>query len=332
MPKWLRNILISPRIWLATGAFCIGSSFVVGYYSDQQNAYQVLHRKVGTPQEVFIQDFVPEMHMNMINHVNILGEVVVDKAVTVNLGSEDGPRWTLVVPIFPVGSEMMPFALQKITRDDGGVRRPVPRSEAPTLSERNSRIDALQSHAFAFVVKNLPNADDAASDLGEEGFEVIADIETRQLVRLSGSIVSGRNLQVRLSSALLQAGIRSTPDTLMIEPPDVASTELVSEGALMRARTWLVAFGIFFALVAATMPLIATASPRKPSRVPATENVPASKAFPAVQFFQPIATQDELLREEDASLDQDSRKRIPLAIIALFVDRIQTIVRIRSLR
>ena len=117
-----------------------------------------------------------------------------------------------------------------------------------------------------------------------------------------------------------------------IPPTAMLAVYMVVFGTKLEMYVALVAFGIFFALVAATMPLIATASPRKPSRVPATENVPASKAFPAVQFFQPIATQDELLREEDESLDQDSRKRIPLAIIALFVDRIQTIVRIRSLR
>jgi hypothetical protein len=332
VPKWVRNSLTSPRTWLATGAFCIGSSFVVGYYADQQNAYQALYQKVGTPKEVFIQDFVPEKHMNIINHVNVLGEMDARTSVTINLGSADEPRMILVVPIFPVGSEMMPYALQDITRKTGVERRPVPRAEAAALAERQGGIDALQGHAFALVVKTLADAQDGSRVLGESDFEVLAEYEARQLVRLSGAIVSGRSLQVRLSDGLLQAGIPSTPDTLMIEPPSQLSVELVSEGALARARTWLVSFGILFALLGAAMPLIVTAAPRKTQRVPATESVAASNAFPAVRFFQPIATQDELFQEEDARLEQDNAKTAPVLAITALIDRVQTAMRIRSLR
>ena len=298
MPDLVRNILLSSRTWLAIGAFCIGAAFVIGYHEDQRSAERVLQERVGLPQTVLIQDFAGDRHTNMIGHTCILGEVHLARTLRVNLGSEEWPRWVDATPVFPVGNEMMPLAVQFLNAATKTQRRPMPRADADYLKRYHRSLNTLEDQAFAFIVRDVADKDDPAMPLSEVDYELLEQDGDQLLVRLHGAVITGRGFQDQLTNSLHKLGIEATSKVLLVAPVSSTSTEIISSEDIAALRRNLTILGVICALFAMVAPRLQAFRGRRPVACSEAQEVSATHAFPAVNFFQPIAAQDELSVEE----------------------------------
>ena len=302
MPNLVRHILISPRTWLAIGAFCIGTSFLLGYHLDQQSADRVLAQKVGRPAAVLVQDFIPERHMNILNEVHAIGQMVDGESVRVNIGSNEEPRWIDVTPIHAVGSGFKPVADAHLNATHGRLTRPMPRDAAEGLRRQRLEIESIASHALAFAIEEVPATDIGTPAAGP--FRAIDESGSIRLVEIFGAVVTGNRLRDTVSDALLAAGVPSVPDSLLIAPTAITVTTHPSDTLVEGLSWWLALAGATLALVAMVAPRISSqlaSMVKKSAPVPIVE---AHGSFPAIGLFQPIASQDELLREEERTQDE----------------------------
>ena len=298
MPDLVRNILLSSRTWLAIGAFCIGAAFVIGYHEDQRSAERVLQERVGLPQTVLIQDFAGDRHTNMIGHVCIVGEIQVSSTLRVNLGSEEWPRWVDATPVFPVGNEMMPLAVQFLHEETNTQRRPMPRDDVDYLKRYRGTLDTLEDRAFAFIVRDVANKDDPVVPFSEVDYDVLERDGDQRLVRLHGAVITGRGFYDHITGSLRTFGIEATPKVLLVAPVSSTSTEIVASEDVAGLRRNLTILGVICALFAMIAPRLQVFRGRRRVACSRAQEVSATHAFPAVNFFQPIAAQDELSVEE----------------------------------
>lgn len=304
MPQLVRHIAISPRTWLAIGAFCIGTSFMLGYHLDQRSADREMARKVGRPDEVLVQDFIPDRHMNLLNEVHTLGQTVDGDQVTVNVGSEQTPQWIKVIPIYAVSSEFQPIANAVLQSGRKAPVRPMSRNAAEALRRQRLEIEGIATRALAFAIAEASAQDTAAT--GSNPFVVLAESGAIRLVDISGALVTGHTLRASVAQALLAEGIASAPDSLMIAPAALSETSQSSEAMLEGLRWWLSFLGVglvLFAMLAQRLSGGLAGVPKKPTPV---QNVEAHGSFPAIGLFQPIASQDELALDEKHMLAEKS--------------------------
>lgn len=304
MPDLVRHILVSPRTWLSIGAFCIGVSFLLGYHLDQRSADRVLARKVGQPLEVLVQDYIPELHKNMINGVHVLGQTAEGETLRVNIGTEEEPRWITVRPVYAVGADFLPLARQHLRHARDARPRPMPRAAAAALRRQHAAISAISGMALAFVVEE---AGDTASGPGASTALGVVDFDgAAQLVEIRGAEITGSNLRDTISQALLLNGKPSVPDSLLIAPTEMAVPALTDDSRVAMLRWWLAFGGSCLAIAALIAPRLSgwlARKARKPLPVAAVE---AQGSFPAVDAFQPIASQDELAIDEERALSESS--------------------------
>lgn len=305
---------------------CIGCSFLIGYHEEQRAAQLILHQKVGKPKEVLIQDFVPDHHMNMVREVRVLGEVNPTDSLLVNLGTDGDPRLVEVVPVYPVGADLMPIAVQERFHQNGERRRPIPRAQADDIGRTSRSLSSLGNHAFAFAISsaNLTGENSVGRTV-----EHIADAGGRSLIRLSGAVVSGKSLLDTVSSSMLDKGIASTPDTLMVEPMLPLAEVSVTSEQTSTVRMVLTSLGILFAAVALLLPYIDMIPFGRKKAVTPSPEVKAAAAFPAVNLFQPIAAQDELAAEESLHGTGVAQGRIVMILKTVHCS-IRTMMRIKN--
>ena len=154
-------------------------------------------------------------------------------------------------------------------------------------------MDTFGQNAFAFALfENAPAAAGPIQGRGE--IEVLATQDGRALVRLSGALVSGTAFSKMVSEERSDNGVSSSPETLIVEPAPLPIVAAVSREWASWSRGWLTVLGIVFVLVALLMPVICNKRIVASSRNAEPQDVKAAHTFPAVSFFQPIATQDEL--------------------------------------
>ena len=305
LPNPVRHILISPRTWLSIGAFCIGTSFLLGYHLDQRSADRVLAKKVGQPREVLVQDFVPNLHKNMINGIHILGQTIQDECIKVNIGTDSEPRWITVRPIYAVGDALMPLAKQHIRKNHGAIARPMPRSAAGDIRRKRQEIAGISRMALAFAIDEV-----AATPGPTEGpiaFKVLGEANEERLVEILGSEVTGNSLRKTVSDALLINGTPSVPESLLIAPTAMAAPVPADEPMVKALSWWLALAGASLAIVAMIAPHAADFRLRRARRPLHVQVVEAHGSFPAVGAFQPIASQDELAVDEERALVEKSR-------------------------
>ena len=97
----------------------------------------------------------------------------------------------------------------------------------------------------------------------------------------------------------------------MIEPSAFARDALDTDPWLDHLRRWLMALGLLIAIAPLSAPIIIALVEGRPKPLPGPVEVPSAGAFPAIRAFQPIATQDELRREEEFGVVQSlARDRI----------------------
>lgn len=312
MPIRLRKMLLSPQVWLATAVFSFGLSGLLGYHQDQLAATRMMAEKVGLPPKVLIQDFDPAMHRSATGEVQILAEVDPGSVTMVNFGSAARDHWVRVVPIYPVGSEALPFAEQYLAAAVSLPRRPVPREDAAKLAGR--RIDRAMAGSGpigVIVSQDMPAPAKAADDLG---LTVLGEGETGPLVRIVGTSLDGASFRTEVSAALAQAGIAVPPEMLMIAPYELGREAAFATRDHTATRQMLAWLGVLLAgLGLFQMFPILPSLPRRGA--PKVARVEAVGAFPPTDVFQPIRPQEDLTRE-DAEAAQGPGRRIISRMIA----------------
>lgn len=304
MPDVVRHILASPRTWLSVGTLCLGLSFLLSYHLEQRSADLVLSQKVGQPRAVLVQNFIPELHKNMLNGVHVLGQTSRDEHLTVNIGTASDPRWITVRPIYAVGPEFMPMARQHLRQARGDRVRPVPREASDVLRRERREIAGISDMALAFLITEAPDASD--HDQAASAFNRIGSDDAGSLVEIVGLEIMGSSLRETVSDALLSSGTRSVPDSLLIASPTLAIQAPANDSAVAAMRWWLAAAGVLMAVGALAGPRLRDFVVRRSPRPTPVQSVEAQGSFPAVEAFQPIASQDELAIDEQRAMSQSS--------------------------
>lgn len=331
MPQWVTNILFSSRTWLTASAICVSAAMVIGYHQDQMSAQIVLTQKVGRPDEVLIQDFSADSDMNIINEVRVLGEFDPRLRTVLNIGTEEHPSWIAACPIFPVGFETMPYVAQRLGSGDPLHRRPVPREDAPMLAAHRSDMARISDRVMAFSIHKIASPD-AAHDIDDDNFDVLAEGETRTLVSVAGSVVGGTDLRNGLVDALAGQGLSIDSDSILIDPADEQAGAAGLDG-ITSLRHWFVLAAALTAVCAMLMPHIASRRTPQPRKPVAENDVRATSRLPGISFFQPIATQDELsLIEQQALAERSKSGNIRSGITRIVMSLVQAGMRIRSPR
>ncbi len=296
-PK-LRNIALSPRMWLSAGLFCFGAATVVTYHQDQLAANVVLAEKVGFPSQVMIQNFIPERHTNVLDEVDLLVEAGFGEAESVNLGTPDAPHNVDVVPIYSVSNEAFPLAMSVLRGGDLEQHRPVSRADAGKVAKRVSRLKTMEQQPLGYALFDSTTQGsmeiDTAHGLGKNG----------PLLSITGALLRGDTLFARISTAMEARGVASFPDMLMVTPYQNRNMVVADGSEYNWLRSSLIWLGFLFAAFSlmsfSSDQSIALIRRFKRKPVQPVQDVVAVGAFPAVGFFQPIKTQSELRVEEEA--------------------------------
>lgn len=280
------------------GLFCFGVATVVTYHQYQMAANVSLAEKVGFPSKVMIQDFIPGRDTNVLDEVDVIAEAAFDKVASVNLGSESVPRFVEVVPIFPVSTETYPLAKSLVRANKTDPVRPVARSDAPKVSSRVTMLRQIENQPLGYALLEEATAGQQVAN------NVIAIGANGPLVSITGARLTGEALFDNISTAMDGKGVTSAPDMLMIslyQDRRAVQSDGSEFSALRQILTWLgfIFIGMSMMSVCSDFPacMIRRVLGRKPEEM---QEVQAVGAFPAVGFFQPIKTQDELRREERA--------------------------------
>jgi len=293
----LRKLIVSPKPWLAAGVILFGSSAVLSYHEDQMAANSVLAQKVGLPSEVYLQDFSPDAHTNMVGELQVIAEIDVDGTAYINVGSADVPHMLAVVPLFAVSRLSQPFATKFLWDSRGAMRRPMPRSIAPLLADLSEATRLLEGQTLGVAVIDLAEGQRIGS-LRSLGLSVLGDGLRGPLVRIVGVEIDGDALIGSATEALAKQGIAIASDVPMLSPySDPRATVLAVRDMtpIRQSLSWAAVLTIFISLVLRIpFPKL---FPRL--REETIEEVPAMHAFPAV--FQPIRTQAEIAKEQLAT-------------------------------
>lgn len=287
----LKNLLLLPRLWLCAGMFSLGVGIVVGYHQDQMAAQTALAQKVALPAQVRIEDFSSDRHENRLKEVHVLAEAAIDRVVRVDVGDENSPRLLDIVPLFPVSRQSLPIATG-LTTD---IRRPVARALAPQLTEHNETLTRVEAMPVGLIVF------EAYQDREVIGFEhlYVGQGTNGPVVDLTGVHLGASAILQQATGTLAEKGVHITSSTLVISPylhGRVTGPEITDFSTLRRTLFWMSALMITFglALLFSLLPSIKTKK-----KAEASHEVKAVGAFPAVEPFQPITTQDELAQEEN---------------------------------
>jgi hypothetical protein len=302
------NILLAPRIWLTAGAFCIGSSMVLGYHEDQLAASRALAQKVGLPDQVMIQDFRVETNSNLVDEVHVIGEISLRRATRANIGTEATPRWVQIIPIYPVSAEGLPLAEARLAMLHGHARRPMPREQAVELADARIESANATPAPLGLVIRE-GNTDDrtelVASDIAST---VLGQGEFGPLVEIMGAQLYGMSLASSVGKVLAAVGIDSTAAPLMISPYSKGRESALATPDFSNLRSLLAAAASFF-IACGLGAVLASFVPRTvKGQKQTTDNVAASGAFPSIRFFQPIATQAEIVNEIAKAAEDKKRQ------------------------
>ncbi|QMU56878.1 MAG: hypothetical protein GKR98_00835 [Boseongicola sp.] len=108
----LSNKIRSPRLWLATGALLIVGASVLGYHRDQAVADNLLASKMDVPDPVMIQNFDGSDDTNLLDEVHVLVEADPDQIVVLDAEQSKLGRSVAMLPVYAVGAGSRARALE----------------------------------------------------------------------------------------------------------------------------------------------------------------------------------------------------------------------------
>lgn len=314
----IASLMISgQRLLLTLAGASLVAAVIAGYVEDQKTAENLLADRIELPATVLLQNFDSSQHLNMLNELQVLGEVDLQKTVTANVGTEDQPRWVELIPVFGVSEDAKPLAVQTLLGDAGLARRPMPRGLNRDINTRasgwpmQSELEIARTPtrettpALAVLIRSVEKESASGfTTFVDLGATPIGDGARGVLVRLAGSMVSGQRGLTDAATAglgiydgvgLLEGSVFMTP---LYEARKKGSTQLY---ATLRRSGFLLAAVFALLSLAPTRP-----TGRRPKRVPEATYVPAAGRLPSVQLFQPIRAQSEIEEDEHQAANMDS--------------------------
>ena len=304
----LRNIVFSPKPWLAAGVILFGASAVVRYHEDQMAANSVLAQKVGLPSEVFLQDFSPDLHTNVVGELQVMAEIDLEGAAYINVGSTDNPQMVGVVPLFAVSRLSQPFAEAFLAESRGAARRPMPRPAASLMENASDATRILETQTLGVAVIDLAKGQ-SIHTLRSLGLSDLGEGLHGPLVRIVGVEIYGATLTDSATAALAKQGTIIAPHLPMLSPyTDPRATVLAVRDMtpISQSLSW-VAILIVGISVVLRFPMPELLQRSKEETI---KEASAIHSFPAV--FQPIRTQAEIAKDQIAtkSVRPSTRKAI----------------------
>lgn len=298
MFKRFQIMILTPRMWLSAGVFCFGASAILAYHQDQMAAEGVLAKKVSLPPQVLIQNFAPQQHSNILSEVQLLAEAALTQTVTLNIGTEDAAKWVQVTPVYAVGATSKPFADTYRASEEGNTRRPMPRNRKAELAAEAQSIQRLEHVPMGLV---LIGADYSVEQSGL--LNSLGDGLNGPLISITGSLLGSANISQQAAAALAENGVSILNDSPIVVPYQngMRFAEQVVDYSTARSILEWVSLAMVLMGVAQMFKLFQR--PPKPAEAPFQE-VAAVGVFPGV--FQPIRTQEDILREEKEKSKQES--------------------------
>lgn len=276
-------------------------SLLLVYHQSQVVAQQTLAEKMALPPEVMLQDFSTQDHSNMLNEARLLGEAALDRAVMMNIGTEDKPNWVQVIPFYPVSVKSLITAFQYL---ENSTIQDMPTETKQRLAASAWQIQKMQDMPMAML-------------LVETGMSIeqtimhnfIGEGKHGPLVAITGSTVRARTITAQAVEAFIVSGTKIMSDMPMVLPyPNGQRVSAPSQDySLLRSIfNWGFAISAFMALYC-TFGL----APRRRKRegeAPALQ--PVEPLVPATNIFADIRTQEELSHEEEVERAAAPKRRV----------------------
>lgn len=287
----------TPRWWITAGLGTFLLSILVGYHQDQIAADSVLAGKVPLPPLVQAQEFDRSVHSNLLREARLLGEAATRDAIVVDIGSSDVPRLVQVVPVYSVSEESAPMAIWYQRSIYDAVRRPVPRSSAPSIAAEIDALRATERTAIGLLISEGRATDD---------LNIVGPGVNGPLVSLLGAETGGGNIRTFASAALNERGVMLAEDVPVIAlyPAGQRPQAPIHDYSAPRRVLEILALALLAIGLLKLLPPI-TIGRSTPDDF---EEVEAVGDFPSI--FEPILTQEEIIRrEQDASEKSAAKSR-----------------------
>lgn len=264
-------------------------------------AEEVLAEKVALPQQVLIQDYGQSQHSNILGEVRFLTEAALHQTVTVNIGTTESANWVQVTPVYAVGAASKPFASKFFSDRSGTPRRPMPRASRSALKAEAQAIRPIESVPMGLVLlgSDQPIAGTGLLQSFGEGLN-------GPLVTVTGTLLESPAVSGRALDALASAGISAMEGIPVIVPYHNGLRVSATVGDHTEVRYALEWLSLGLILVGGALLFDLFPRPRKDT-VATFQHVDAVGAFPGV--FQPIRTQEDLVREEQERSEQEASHR-----------------------
>lgn len=281
---------------------------MIGYHEEHRSALEVLHQRVGEPNETVIQDFTPDLHTNLIQEIQVLGEIEIGQTLRLNVGDEENEHWILAMPVYAVGDDFTPLVEYLIHERNGGERRPMARSRVGEIAQKSKAMREIRNTALAYAILDGAQNEEGSTFHENQRVEVLHEVGGRQLIRMTGAIVSGATLLSKVANEMSDESVMSTPDTLLVEPTSRTPAGLFSSQRADEARVILSSLGILCATLALLLPLFQAVRETRTRERADYKEVQAVHGFPAVSFFEPLASQAEIAQEERGADQRKSKE------------------------
>lgn len=294
MLKALKNLVLSPRLWLSTGVICMVVSVLLGYHQVQMDAETALAQKIHVPNRVLVQEFSADTHENTMGELHILAEAAFDQKFRVTVGGDGASQFIDVIPIYPVSRRSLPLAKSLVEPQ----RRPVPRAQAAVIAEHLKVIERIETLAVGLMIFEAHGSGSIVPDMTHL---YIGDGQNGPLVDLAGLLVDGADVLESSVVHLAENNITLIENALVVSPYVHGrghATEIRDHSALQETLLWVSIVTITFGFSTMIFLRRGASAPR----IKGTSNeVKAIGAFPAIDPFQPIVGQDELGEEQEES-------------------------------
>ena len=297
MRRRMKQIYEAPRTWLTAGAILIASSFVIGYHQDQRLADLALAEMGEKPTPITIQEIYQNQNSIELTDTQLLAEIDLNKAARRSIAFGDIQETYLLVPAFAV-SEIGRDRVNRLFRRNGdeGLSG---RYQVGPRSERGHPIP-VGILIFDITADEMPNW-----QIESMGLRPLGAGLNGKIVLLSGTTFDRTKWQDALAVASFDAAIiefigENASLLPLITPTRSAVVVDAISPNLSRLRANIFLFGIAFLLCGGLM-VLKRYIPQRRRRVRNTSFGPEDNlSVSTLQFFDPIASQDELHYEDEA--------------------------------
>ncbi|MGI9391334.1 MAG: hypothetical protein ACR2O1_14850 [Boseongicola sp.] len=296
MLRLLKNIYEMPKKWLTAGVILISSSLVIGYHQDQRLADATLAAMGEKPLSFAVQEITRESRSGASAEFQLFAEARLETSAIHPIGSEETERTYVLLPIYAV-SETGRLKANRFLRRNS--EEPLPgQYQEWHLNESG---DPVPAGILIFEVSTEEMENWRFETLG---IQRLGRGLNGEVILLSGSIFSPTNLPASVDSQGFDSAvfeiIGEGADFLPLIAPIRASGAASSGSATLTAlrdNCLMLGFAFLFCGAFGVLKHYVPEYQRPDYNSPVNREVDLSNR--TFDFFEPIASQDELLEEDE---------------------------------